>query len=222
MRHRRAKRLFDSFVEINFAESIGPIVRASKRLMSMTKQTVRPNSFRNFPAIPPTKAIGPKTAMIASVVAITASITSFVPSSAATAGSLPICIWRKIFSRTTIASSTRRPTARERASRVSILTEKPAAKTRIKAPISELGKAKPVITVDRTFARNKKTTIITSTMPIIIDSLTSNILFLTAVALSLTIRSFEPFISAPNFLFISISRLVTREATSTVLEPFCL
>ena len=59
--------------------------------------------------MPPMKATGTNTAHSAKVVAITASPISSVPSRAAAWWSLPMWMWRTMFSRTTIASSISSP-----------------------------------------------------------------------------------------------------------------
>ena len=63
-------------------------------------------------------AIGTNTAMIANVVAITASPISSVPSFAALKWSLPMPRWRTMFSRTTMASSINKPMHRLKAIKV--------------------------------------------------------------------------------------------------------
>ena len=94
---------------------------------STATATVRPNWKKKRPMIPLMKAIGTNTATIAKVVAITASPISSVPSSAAVRWSLPIARWRTMFSRTTIASSIRRPMHSDSAISVRKLSVKPNA-----------------------------------------------------------------------------------------------
>jgi hypothetical protein len=77
--------------------------------------TTRPNSRKNCPTIPLTNAIGRNTAQIENVLATTARPTSRVPSRAAVMESSPISsMRRKMFSSTTMASSTSIPIERER------------------------------------------------------------------------------------------------------------
>ena len=71
------------------------------------------------------KATGRNTATTESVVASTARPISLVPSSAAWWCDLPIWRWRMMFSRTTMASSIRMPTASDRAIIVIMLSVKP-------------------------------------------------------------------------------------------------
>ena len=60
---------------------------------------------------PGKKKIGIKTATKEIEIEIIVKLTSRLPNNAALRGSIPFSIWRMIFSRTTIASSTTRPTA---------------------------------------------------------------------------------------------------------------
>ena len=73
--------------------------------------------------MPPMNATGKKTAMSDNVVARTARPISLVASTAASIGfSLFSSMWRKMFSRTTIASSITMPTASASASSVIVLS----------------------------------------------------------------------------------------------------
>ena len=94
-------------------DSIGSSVKLTNIEISTAATMVRPNSWKNLPTMPPMKPIGRNTATIESVVASTARPISLVPSSAASCALLPICTWRTMFSRTTIASSISRPTQSE-------------------------------------------------------------------------------------------------------------
>jgi hypothetical protein len=62
---------------------------------------------------------------------------------------LPICTWRTMFSRTTMASSISRPTHRLSAIIVMKLIVKPKAYMNRKVPISAIGSVSPVMTVLR-------------------------------------------------------------------------
>ena len=103
------------------------------------------------------KPIGKNTATIDNVVAITARPISCVPSSAAWNGVLPICTWRTMFSRTTMASSISRPTHRDKAISVTTLMVKPNIAMNQKVPISAMGRVRPVMTVERHEFRNRNT-----------------------------------------------------------------
>jgi len=116
------------------------MVSASNSEMSMAKQMVRPNCFMSMPTMPLTSATGANTESTTSVVGTTASCTSFVPSTAAASGTSPCSILRKMFSRTTMASSMSRPTARLSARREMMFSENPATYIRMKRR-SRIGRA---------------------------------------------------------------------------------
>ena len=146
-------------------DSIGSSVKLTNMLISTAATMVMPNSWKNLPTMPPMKPIGRNTATIDSVVASTARPISCVPSSAASCALLPICTWRTMFSRTTIASSISRPTHRLSAISVTMLIEKPNMYMNRKVPISAIGSARPVITVERQELRNRKTMPMVSSAP---------------------------------------------------------
>ena len=108
-------------------ESIGSSVKLMNRLTRTATATVTPNWKKKRPMMPLMNAIGTNTATIANVVAITASPISSVPSRAAVMWSLPSDRWRTMFSRTTIASSIRRPMHSDSAISVRKLIVKPNA-----------------------------------------------------------------------------------------------
>lgn len=66
-----------------------------------------------------------------------------------------------------------KPTARDSAKSVMILMEKPATAIMIKAPSSEFGRAKEVMSVERRDPKKKKTTKTVKIIPITIVSFTS-------------------------------------------------
>ena len=111
------------------------------------------------------KPIGRNTATIESVVASTARPISLVPESAASWALLPICTWRTMFSRTTIASSIRRPTQSDSAIIVMVLIVKPNMYMNRNVPISAIGRVSPVMTVERHELRNRKTIRMVSAAP---------------------------------------------------------
>ena len=74
-----------------------------------------------------------------SVIAITANAISRAPCIAASRRGMPSSMWRKMFSSTTMASSTTRPMASTIASSVSVLMVKPNAYISANAPISDTG-----------------------------------------------------------------------------------
>jgi len=111
------------------------------------------------------KPIGRNTATIDSVVASTARPISAVPSMEASNGFLPICTWRTMFSRTTMASSISKPTHRLSAIMVIMLMVKPSRFMKKNVPIRAMGSVKPVMTVERQEFRNKNTISTVSSAP---------------------------------------------------------
>ena len=88
------------------------------------------------------------------VVAATASPISAVPLSAAVRRSAPRCMWRTMFSRTTMASSISTPMASDSPSRLMKFSVKPHSHTAMNAVMTEVGSDRPVISVERQELRN--------------------------------------------------------------------
>ncbi|MNZ80636.1 hypothetical protein D3C78_992780 [compost metagenome] len=161
------------------------------------------------------KATGRKTATIVAVVAMTASPISLVPSRAARRWDLPIWRWRVMFSRTTMASSTRMPMESVSASRLSVLSVKPRKSITASVPMMAIGNVSPVITVLRQELRNRKTMATASAAPsisVVCTWLTDSRM---GIDESVTIRSCT-FCGASSALSAS-RRFLTSVATSTVL-----
>ena len=88
---------------------------------STPKVTTTANDLKNWPITPPMKITGAKIETSDSVAASTANVTSRLPFIAAEIGSGSRCSrWRKMFSSTTIESSTTTPIS---SSSASIVTE---------------------------------------------------------------------------------------------------
>ena len=138
-------------------ESMGSSVKLTNMEISTAATMVTPNWWKNLPMMPPIKPMGRNTATMDSVVASTASPISCVPSSAAWKAPLPICRWRTMFSRTTMASSISSPTHRLSAISVTMLTVKSNMSMNKKVPMSAIGSVRPVMTVERQELRNRKT-----------------------------------------------------------------
>ncbi len=127
------------------------------------------NSMNRRPVRPVAKASGANTAVSVSVIAITAKPISLMPLIAAGTRGMPCSTLRKMFSSTTIASSTTRPIASTIASSVSVLTVKPNAYINANAPTSDRGIVTSGIKVARTSRRKMKITSITrSTASVIV------------------------------------------------------
>ena len=149
-------------------DSIGSSVKETNSEISTAAETMMPNWKKKRPMMPPMKATGRNTATMQKVVASTASPISLVPSSAAWRCVLPKPMWRMMFSRTTMASSIRMPMARLSAISVSTFSVKPNAAITMKAPNTEIGSVRPVITVLRQECRNRNTMAMVSRPPSII------------------------------------------------------
>ncbi len=142
---------------------MGVSVSATKPETSTAPARVSANSTKIRPVRPGVKASGANTATRVSVMATTAKPISLAPLSAAWKGSSPSSMWRKMFSSTTMASSTTRPMASTRASRVKVFTVKPAAAMMAKAPIRLTGIVTSGMMEARRVRRNTNTTRATST-----------------------------------------------------------
>ncbi len=104
-------------------------------------------------------ATGKNTAISDKVVAKTARPISFVPLRAASTGSIPFSsTFRKMISKTTIASSITIPTASAKASKVMVSSVKPSNHMHANVPTIEVGMAMAAISVLRTLPRNTSTT----------------------------------------------------------------
>ena len=99
------------------------MVRATSREASSAIVVVTAKGRNSSPASPPTKAIGRNTATETRVEAVMAVATSPVPVRIAVRLSSPSPMWRRMFSTTTMESSTTRPIEMVRAPRVSVLRE---------------------------------------------------------------------------------------------------
>ena len=96
--------------------------------------------------------------------ATTAKPISLDPRMAACLRGMPSSMCRKIFSSTTIASSTTRPMASTIASKVSVLMENPNKYSKEQAPIKDTGIVTMGIKLARTLRKKKKITSTTSTI----------------------------------------------------------
>ena len=137
--------------------------------------SVRANSANSRPVRPVEKPIGANTAARVSDIATTAKPISRMPLKAAAIGAMPCSMWRKMFSSTTMASSTTRPIASTSASRVSVLIEKPKAYISMKLPTSDTGMVTSGIRVARSDRRKMKMTAVTSATAIAMVWNTSSI-----------------------------------------------
>ncbi len=167
--------------------------------------------------MPLMKATGTNTARMAKVVAITARPISWVPSRAACMWLLPMLRWRTMFSRTTMASSMSNPMHSDRAIRVMKFRVKPNACSTMKVVITEIGRVRPVMMVERQECRNRNTISTVSSAP-------SRIVSLTPVNWALSPSEFEYMVSmctsSGRRLRRSLIASCTPSPTCTILA-FC-
>ena len=105
----------------------------------IASETTIANSWNSPPITPGMKKIGMNTATSDTEMDTTVKPISFEPSIAARNGVSPFSMWRTMFSSTTIASSTTRPTASVIASNETLSRLKPNAFINASVPISEIG-----------------------------------------------------------------------------------
>ncbi|MCY1529078.1 hypothetical protein D9M68_642060 [compost metagenome] len=143
---------------------MGESVSATKPETTTAPASASANSANRRPVRPGVKAKGAYTAAKVSVMATMAKPISRAPLIAASNGFMPSSIWRKMFSSTTIASSTTRPMASTMASRVSVLIEKPNRYISAQAPTSDTGMVTMGMMLARRLRRKKKITSTTRAM----------------------------------------------------------
>src|SRR5690606_7260257 len=105
--------------------NIGVSVRATKADINTAAPMTIPNSRNKLPTNPSKNITGRKTAAKVTEMDITAKKISLEPLIAASIGDIPSSTFLKIFSVTTIPSSTTKPVANTIASKVNTLIEKP-------------------------------------------------------------------------------------------------
>ena len=195
---------------------MGSRVKATKRLMSTATEMVSPNWRKNCPVMPFMKATGTKTAISVKVVAITASAISRVPSLAALAGGSPSSRRRVMLSRTTTASSMRRPMASDRPSSVSWFREKPITYMKKRVPITEVGSARAEMKVPRRSSRKSRMMSTAMAPP-------KKMAIQTSWALASMVRawSMSTCDRKPNWVSSSGSSFFAALATAAELAPAC-
>ncbi len=131
-------------------------VRATNSEASRANVTVSAKGRKNWLTMPPTKPSGRNTATVVSVLLVMAPATSRVPVRTASPIGSPRPRCRKMFSRTTMASSTTRPTATARAPRVMMLMVRPARPMMVRAVRIDSGMLTAATSVERRLSRNRK------------------------------------------------------------------
>ena len=148
------------------AHIIGVVVSEMTSEIITAADSVIANSRNSRPTWPCMKSSGMNTATSETLIESTVKPTSCAPSSAAFIRSMPASMWRAVFSRTTIASSTTKPVATVSAIRLRLLSEKPSSAITPKVPSSETTVATAGITVARQLRRKTLTTSTTSAIEI--------------------------------------------------------
>ena len=124
---------------------------------------VKANCLYNSPVIPPTNAVGIKTAINTKTTPTTGPVISPIACSTASLDEyFPVSSKRVEFSTTTIASSTTMAIANTKPKRVSIFTENPNKCMTAKVQISDTGMVRDGIITARQFCKNNKITSMTS------------------------------------------------------------
>ena len=145
-------------------ESAGESVSELKQEMTVATAIAIANCRKNWPEMPPRKAVGTNTAASTSAIEISAVPTSSMVRRAASSGLAPSDRWRSTFSTTTMASSTTMPTASTRPNSVRLLMDSPNAAITAKVPISETGMAMIGMIAARQRCRKRITTNTTRAM----------------------------------------------------------
>ena len=140
------------------AAIMGVTVKETSRDRSVAQTTVRPNWRKNWPTMSVMNAIGAKTTTSHSVMATAASAISCRPFTAAARGSSPRAMWRSMFSRMTMESSTRIPMHSPSAMRETTFSVKWNAHIAKKVPTRDTGMAMSTMREDRHRRRNRKST----------------------------------------------------------------
>ncbi len=137
---------------------MGVTVNETSRERSVAHTTVRPNSRKNCPTISVMKAMGAKTTTSQRVIAIAARAISFRPFTAAARGSSPRAMWRSMFSRMTMESSTRMPMHSPSAMRETTFSVKCSAHIAKNVPTRDTGMATSTMSDERHRRRKRKST----------------------------------------------------------------
>ena len=159
----RSKALGFGLWRSSLLHIIGVSVSATKPDTITAPARVSANSMNSRPVRPGVKASGANTAASVIVIASTANEISRTPLIAAFSGVSPSSMWRKMFSSTTIESSTTRPMASTSDSRVSVLIVNPASAMSENTPIRLTGMVTSGMIEARRVRRKRKTTRATST-----------------------------------------------------------
>ena len=137
------------------AQSIGVVVSEITSEIRIAIESVKANSRKKRPGMPPMNRMGVKTATSDRLIDRTVKPTSRAPRSAASFCDIPASMWREVFSTTTTASSTTNPVAIVKAMSDRMSSVKPARYMIPKEPMIETGTAMLGTSVARTSRRKK-------------------------------------------------------------------
>ena len=165
------------------------MVRDTNAETKTAPATTTPNSLNNEPTKPCKKITGKNTTAKVIEVDTTAKKISLLPSLAASLIGSPSSSFLKIFSVTTIPSSTTRPVANTIANKVNTLIEKPAKYIIKKVAINEIGISINGLIAISQFLKKKKITNTTSVNEITMVSFTSDNARRTFLVLSIGIAN---------------------------------
>ena len=158
---------------LKYTFNTGVIVKETKADTNTAPAITTPNSLNKEPMKPCKKITGINTTASVIEVDMTAKKISLLPSLAASLSGSPSSNFLKIFSVTTIPSSTTKPVASTIASKVNTLIEKPAMYIIKKVAISEIGISIKGLMAISQFLKKKKITSTTNPKEIKIVSFTS-------------------------------------------------
>ena len=181
--------LFCSPPFIKYAFNIGVSESDTKAEISTAAPMTTPNSRNNRPTNPSKKIIGKNTAAKVIEIEITAKKISFEPLIAASMGDMPSSTFLKMFSVTTIPSSTTNPVANTMANSVKTLIENPHKYMMKNVAINDTGISISGRNAMAQFLKNKKMIKTTSMIDINNVSATSTTDFLMNNVLSSAISN---------------------------------
>src|SRR3954471_22838080 len=194
------------------------MVKDTNADINTAEASVTPNSRNSLPTNPSKKITGRNTTANVMEVEITAKNISLLPSNAAWRIGIPCSNLRKIFSVTTIPSSTTRPVASTMPNSVSTLMEKPARYITKKVATSDIGMSINGRRAVSQLRKKKKITSTTSAKEII--SVSSTSLRDRRILVVLSTNTLNV-ISVLLPLSISASRLLNSLAIAILLAPGC-
>ncbi len=204
---------------MNREQSIGASVSDTSADTAIEAVTVSANSRNRRPMMPPISSSGMKTAISDKLIESTVKPISLEPLSAAFIGVSPFSMWRWMFSTTTMASSTTKPTAMVSAINDRLSRLKLSRYIAANEPSSASGTVTPGMTVAQKLRRNSRMTSTTST--IVRPSVNSTS---SSEARIVTVRSSSVVTSIAGGMFAVRrgSASLIRSTVSTTLAPGCL